>query len=165
MIANICTTWGPAKGRKVLRASPSRSQRTSCSPTRRPWQRKIREAILAFRIEDDLLSKERILELYLNEIYLGSRQTMASRPGGAQLLRSNRWTSSRCREIAYLAALPKAPNRYNLVRNEKEALCNRRDYVLTAHVQEDGYITVAEDAEAARAREAGSFAAAAAARD
>ena len=45
-------------------------------------------------------------------------------------------------EIAYLAALPKAPNRYNIVRNEKEAYA-RRDYVL-GRMLEDGYITPAE---------------------
>ncbi|WP_421998047.1 penicillin-binding protein 1A [Reyranella sp.] len=101
--------------------------------------RKIREAILAFRIED-AYSKERILELYLNEIYLG-----AGNYGVAQAA-LNYFDKSldelSLSEIAYLAGLPKAPNRYNLSRNEKEAYA-RRDYVL-GRMAEDGYITPAE---------------------
>ncbi|MDI1285897.1 MAG: penicillin-binding protein 1A [Reyranella sp.] len=107
--------------------------------------RKIREAILAFRIEETY-SKERILELYLNEIYLGSGNYGVAQAAVNYFDRSlDELTLS---EIAYLAALPKAPNRYNLVRNEKEAYA-RRDYVLN-RMQEDGYITAAE-AQKARA--------------
>ncbi|HEV7544128.1 MAG TPA: transglycosylase domain-containing protein, partial [Reyranella sp.] len=88
--------------------------------------RKIREAILAFRIED-AYSKERILELYLNEIYLGSGNYGVAQAAINYFDRSLGELS--LSEIAYLAALPKAPNRYNIVRNEKEAYA-RRDYVL-----------------------------------
>ncbi|MBV8193494.1 MAG: penicillin-binding protein 1A [Alphaproteobacteria bacterium] len=101
--------------------------------------RKIREAILAFRIENTY-SKERILELYLNEIYLG-----AGNYGVAQAA-INYFDHSlgelTLSEIAYLAGLPKAPNRYGIARNEKEAYA-RRDYVL-GRMLEDGYITQAE---------------------
>ena len=101
--------------------------------------RKIREAILAFRIEETY-SKERILELYLNEIYLGSGNYGVAQAAINYFDRSlDELTLS---EIAYLAALPKAPNRYNIVRNEKEAYA-RRDYVL-GRMLEDGYITPAE---------------------
>ncbi len=101
--------------------------------------RKIREAILAFRIEETY-SKERILELYLNEIYLGSGNYGVAQAAINYFDRSlNELTLS---EIAYLAALPKAPNRYNLIRNEKEAYA-RRDYVL-GRMLDDGYITAAE---------------------
>ena len=101
--------------------------------------RKMREAILAFRIEDTY-SKERILELYLNEIYLGSGNYGVAQAAINYFDRSlGELTLS---EIAYLAALPKAPNRYNIVRNEKEAYA-RRDYVL-GRMLEDGYITAAE---------------------
>src|SRR5882757_848582 len=101
--------------------------------------RKIREAILAFRIEETY-SKERILELYLNEIYLGSGNYGVAQAAINYFDRSlNELTLS---EIAYLAALPKAPNRYNLIRNEKEAYA-RRDYVLS-RMLDDGYITQAE---------------------
>ncbi|MBX9947332.1 MAG: PBP1A family penicillin-binding protein [Reyranella sp.] len=107
--------------------------------------RKIREAILAFRIEETY-TKERILELYLNEIYLGSGNYGVAQAALNYFDRSlDELTLS---EVAYLAALPKAPNRYNLVRNEKDAYA-RRDYVLN-RMYEDGYITAAE-AQAARA--------------
>ena len=56
--------------RVAARPSPSRSQRTSCSPPSRPGTARIQEAILALRIEDTF-SKDKILELYLNEIFLG----------------------------------------------------------------------------------------------
>ena len=101
--------------------------------------RKIREAILSFRIEETY-SKERILELYLNEIYLGSGNYGVASAALNYFDRSlDELTLS---ETAYLAALPKAPNRYNLVRNEKDAYY-RRDYVLN-RMYEDGYITSAE---------------------
>jgi penicillin-binding protein 1A len=101
--------------------------------------RKIREAILAFRIEDTY-SKERILELYLNEIYLGSGNYGVAQAAVNYFDRSLGELS--LSETAYLAGLPKAPNRYNIVRAEKEAYA-RRDYVL-GRMLEDGYITPAE---------------------
>jgi penicillin-binding protein 1A len=101
--------------------------------------RKIREAILAFRIEETY-SKERILELYLNEIYLGSGNYGVAQAAINYFDRSLDELS--LSEIAYLAALPKAPNRYNVARNEKEAYA-RRDYVL-GRMRDDGYISQAE---------------------
>jgi penicillin-binding protein 1A len=101
--------------------------------------RKIREAILAFRIEETY-SKERILELYLNEIYLGAGNYGVAQAAINYFDRSlDELTLS---ELAYLAGLPKAPNRYSIARNEKEAYA-RRDYVL-GRMLEDGYITSAE---------------------
>src|SRR5688572_3210634 len=101
--------------------------------------RKIREAILAFRIEETY-SKERILELYLNEIYLGAGNYGVAQAALNYFDRSLDELS--LSEIAYLAALPKAPNRYHIVRHEKEAYA-RREYVLN-RMLEDGYITQAE---------------------
>src|SRR6202012_4250669 len=84
--------------------------------------RKIREALLAFRIEKTY-SKDHILELYLNEIYLGGGNY------GVASAALNYFDKSlgelSLSEMAYLAALPKAPNRYNIVRNEKEASARR----------------------------------------
>ncbi|UYN93146.1 MAG: penicillin-binding protein 1A [Enhydrobacter sp.] len=105
--------------------------------------RKIREAILAFRIEETF-SKERILELYLNEIYLGSGNYGVAQAALNYFDRSlGELTLS---EMAYLAALPKAPNRYHIVRNEKDAYW-RRDYVL-GRMLDDRYITAEEYKEA-----------------
>ena len=101
--------------------------------------RKIREAILAFRMEN-AFSKQRILELYLNEIYLGGGNY------GVAAAALNYFDKSldelSLGQIAYLAALPKAPNRYNIARNPDGAQA-RRDYVLH-RMFEDGYITAAE---------------------
>ena len=88
--------------------------------------RKIKEALLAFKIEQ-ALSKDRILELYLNQIYLG-----AGTYGIAAA--SNRYFEKELSklsidEIAYLAALPKAPSRYHPIRNYELAL-DRRNWVL-----------------------------------
>ncbi|MBS0542023.1 MAG: transglycosylase domain-containing protein, partial [Proteobacteria bacterium] len=102
--------------------------------------RKIREAILAFRIEETY-SKERILELYLNEIYLGAGNYGIAAAALNYFDRSLGELS--LSEIAYLAALPKAPNRYSITKNEKDAYA-RRDYVL-GRMREDGYITPAEE--------------------
>jgi len=88
--------------------------------------RKIKEAILAFRIER-VLSKQRILELYLNQIYLGEgTYGIAS----ASLEYFDKPISDlNYDEAALLAALPKAPSRYNPYRNIKLAQF-RRDLVL-----------------------------------
>ena len=60
----------PPSTSRAPRPSPSRSPRTSCLSNERTLERKIREILLAFRIEA-AYSKDKILELYLNEIYLG----------------------------------------------------------------------------------------------
>ena len=88
--------------------------------------RKIKEAILAFRIER-VLSKERILELYLNQIYLGQGSYGVA---SASLIYFDKPISDLSYdEAALLAALPKAPSKYNPYKNEKLAKF-RRDLVL-----------------------------------
>ena len=98
-------------------------------------ERKIKEAILAFRIER-ALSKERILELYLNEIYLGYGSY------GVAAAALNYFNKSMdeltTAEAAYLAGLPKAPNNYHPIR-KTEAARARRNYVI-GRMFEDGYI-------------------------
>jgi penicillin-binding protein 1A len=107
-------------------------------------ERKIKEAILAFRIEH-AIPKNRILELYLNEIYLGFGSY------GVAAAALNYFNKSldelTIAEAAYLAALPKAPNNYHPVRNP-EAARARRDWAI-GRMQEDGVIT-AEEARQAR---------------
>ena len=84
--------------------------------------RKIKEAILAFRIER-ALSKERILELYLNQIYLGEG---AYGVASASLIYFDKSISGlNYEEAALLAALPKAPSRYNPYKNIKLAKFRR----------------------------------------
>ncbi|HEY3916173.1 MAG TPA: penicillin-binding protein 1A [Stellaceae bacterium] len=104
-------------------------------------QRKIREALVAVRMEQ-ALSKDRILELYLNEIYLGEG---AYGVAAAALNYFNKpldeLTPS---EAAFLGGLPKAPNNYNPVRFP-EAARERRNYVLDRMV-EAGFLTQQEGA-------------------
>ncbi|WP_404385009.1 penicillin-binding protein 1A [Caenispirillum salinarum] len=108
-------------------------------------ERKIKEAILSFRIEQ-AFSKDHILELYLNEIYLGGGSYGVSAAALNYFNKSLDQLS--IGEIAYLAALPKAPNNYNPYRN-REAAIERRNWVI-GRMLEDGHITAAE-AERARA--------------
>tara|TARA_Y100000992_G_scaffold285553_1_gene236645 strand:+ start:771 stop:3107 length:2337 start_codon:yes stop_codon:yes gene_type:complete len=99
--------------------------------------RKIKEAILAFRIER-ALSKERILELYLNQIYLGSGAygvAAASLEYFDKSIRDLNYS-----EAALLAALPKAPSRYNPYKNPKIAKF-RRNLVLK-NLLENNYLTL-----------------------
>lgn len=89
-------------------------------------ERKIKEAILAFRIER-ALTKDRILELYLNEIYLGYGSY------GVAAAALNYFNKSmdelNTAEAAYLAALPKAPNNYHPI-NKTRAAKERRNWVI-----------------------------------
>lgn len=104
-------------------------------------ERKIKEAILAFRMER-ALSKERILELYLNEIYLGIGSY------GVAAAALNYFNKSlddlTLEEVAYLAALPKAPNNYHPIRRAAAAKA-RRNWVLSRMAVE-GYIAPSEAA-------------------
>ena len=103
------------------------------------FQRKIKEALLALRIERTY-SKQKILELYLNEIYLGFG---AYGVAAASLLYFDKSVHElTIAEAAYLAALPKGPNNYNPFRRHDDAVA-RRNYVLD-RMAEDGYITIAQ---------------------
>jgi penicillin-binding protein 1A len=100
------------------------------------YERKIKEAILAYRIER-AFTKDQILELYLNEIYLGFGSY------GVAAAALNYFNKSleevTYGEAAYLAALPKAPNNYHPVRQYAAAVA-RRNWVLS-RMAEDGHIT------------------------
>jgi len=100
------------------------------------FERKIKEALLALRIERTY-SKDKILELYLNEIYLGFG---AYGVAAASLLYFDKSVHElTIAEAAYLAGLPKGPNNYNPFRRREEAIA-RRNYVIDRMV-EDGYIS------------------------
>ncbi len=99
--------------------------------------RKIKEAILAFRIER-VLSKERILELYLNQIYLGSGAYGVAAASLEYFDKSIKDLSYS--EAALLAALPKAPSRYNPYRDLDVAKF-RRNLVLK-NLLENNYLTL-----------------------
>jgi penicillin-binding protein 1A len=98
-------------------------------------KRKIKEAILAFRIEK-AYSKERILELYLNQIYLGEGTYGVAAASLEYFDKSVKELTYP--EAALLAALPKAPSRYNPFRYLDEAK-KRRDFVLI-NIKENNFI-------------------------
>ena len=98
--------------------------------------RKIREAILAFRLESTL-SKQQILELYLNSIFLGRNAYGVQAASRAYFDKDV--SELTLPEAAYLAVLPKAPANYDPVRATQRAL-NRRNYVLH-EMYNNGYIT------------------------
>lgn len=108
------------------------------------WDRKIQEAILALRIESTF-SKDKILELYLNEIFLGLNSY------GVAAAALNYFDKALYQltlpEAAYIAALPKGPNNYNPFRRTQAAV-ERRNWVIDRMV-ENGYAT-AEEGEAAK---------------
>ena len=108
------------------------------------FARKIKEALLAMRIER-AYSKDKILELYLNEIYLGLG---AYGIAAASLVYFDKSVNElTIAEASYLAALPKAPAALHPVRNRDRAI-ERRNYVID-RLQENGWIKTA-DAEKAR---------------
>jgi penicillin-binding protein 1A len=112
----------------------------------RTADRKLKEAILAVRIER-AYSKEKILELYLNQIYLGLNTFGVA---AASLTYFNKELKDlTLEEMAYLAALPKGPNNYHPFRREKEAIARRN--AILALMAENGYITDAQ-AKAASAK-------------
>ena len=110
------------------------------------FERKIKEAILALRIER-ALSKDQILELYLNEIYLGRGAYGVA--AAALTYFEKPLDDLTIPEAAYLAALPKAPSNYDPKRRPEAALA-RRNWVI-GRMEDEGYINplIANSARAA----------------
>ena len=104
----------------------------------RKAERKIQEIILASRIEETL-DKEGILELYLNEIFLG--QNSYGVAAASQTYFNKTLDELAPHEAAMLASLPKAPSQFHPVRR-KDRLLQRRNFVLK-EMMENGYITEA----------------------
>ena len=110
------------------------------------YSRKIKEAILAIRIER-AYTKDKILELYLNEIFLGLNSYGVA---AASMTYFNKELKDlTIEEAAYLAALPKGPNNYHPFRRKERAV-ERRNWII-GQMAENGYITN-EEAEAAKAK-------------
>ena len=102
----------------------------------RSAERKIKELILATRIEGTL-DKEGILELYLNEIFLG--QNSFGVAAAAQTYFNKSLDDLLPEEVAYLATLPKAPSKYHPVRQRERAIA-RRNFVLR-EMNENGFLS------------------------
>ncbi len=101
----------------------------------RKIERKIKEIILAARLEETL-DKEQILELYMNEIFLG--QNSYGVAAASQTYFNKTLAELEPHEAAMLAAMPQAPSKYHPVR-AKERVTQRRNYVLR-EMYENGYI-------------------------
>ncbi len=135
-----------AQGRRLVGASTITQQvaKNFLLSSERSLTRKIKEAVLAYRISK-AFSKEHVLELYLNEIYLGNR---AYGVAAAALNYFGKALSElTLEETAYLAALPKGPNNYNPEKRYDAAVA-RRNWVID-RMQEDDYVS-AEEAEEAK---------------
>ena len=110
--------------------------------------RKLTEILLALRIESEL-SKNEILELYLNKIYLGHRAYGVG--AAAQIYYGKNVQDLDLAEIAMIAGLPKAPSRFNPIANPERAV-QRRNYIL-GRMRDLGYIGLEDYNEALKAPE------------
>jgi len=134
------------RGKKQLQGASTITQQVAKNfllTSERTFDRKLKEAMLAQRIEQ-AFSKRKILELYLNEIYLGLKAYGVAAASLSYFGKSLHELN--LEEAAYLAALPKAPNRYHPVEDRERAL-TRRNWVI-GRMRENGYITAAEAEEA-----------------
>lgn len=132
-------------GRRAVGASTITQQvaKNFLLSNERSYIRKIKEALLSLRIER-AYSKDRILELYLNEIYLGLGSYGVA---GASLTYFNKSVHEvELHQAAYLAALPKAPSNYHPFRDTERAI-ERRNWVIDRMV-ENGFVTREEGKEA-----------------
>jgi penicillin-binding protein 1A len=114
------------------------------------YERKIREALIALRIEASF-SKDKILELYLNEIFLGTPSPGRNIHGVAAAALEFFGKSVHeltLAEVAYLAALPKGPNNYHPIEKREQAII-RRNWVIERMV-DNGFVT-RQDADKAKA--------------
>jgi len=108
-------------------------------PTEKTFTRKIYEILLALKIES-VLSKNQILELYMNQIYLGQRASGFA--AAADVYFGKKLADVTVAEAAMLAGLPKAPSAYNPIANPKRATTRQR-YIIK-RMFETGFITEAQ---------------------
>jgi penicillin-binding protein 1A len=138
--ALVYVKGGPMQGGSTITQQVAKNFLLSNEQT---FDRKIREAILSFRIEQ-AYSKDRILELYLNEIFFGLG---AYGIAGAALTYFDKSVNElTLADAAYLAALPKGPSNYHPFRYAERAI-ERRNWVIDQMV-ENGYATPEEAAKA-----------------
>ncbi|PZN50052.1 MAG: penicillin-binding protein, partial [Proteobacteria bacterium] len=133
-------TGGPTQGGSTITQQVAKNFLLT---NERTIDRKIKEAILSFRIEQ-AYPKDRILELYLNEIYFGLG---AYGVAGAALTYFDKSVNElTIAEAAYLAALPKGPSNYHPFKHVDRAI-ERRNWVISQMI-ENGYVTKEEGAKA-----------------
>jgi penicillin-binding protein 1B len=131
------------RGQKAQGASTIDMQvaRSFFFTTKREWRRKVKEILMAVEI-DQRFSKQQVLELYANEVYLGNRGSFAIRGFGeaAEAYFGKDIRELNLGESAFLAAIIRAPNRYSTSENHPDRAVEARDRVLGQMV-EDKYVT------------------------
>jgi penicillin-binding protein 1A len=135
-VINLIATGERGQGGSTITMQLARNFYLSSEKT---YVRKLSEIFLALKIEREL-SKEKILELYLNKIYLGNRSYGVA--AAAQVYYGTSLEELTLSQIAMIAGLPKAPSRYNPIINPERAI-TRRNYVLARMYHLD-YITEQE---------------------
>ncbi|TAH38314.1 MAG: penicillin-binding protein, partial [Alphaproteobacteria bacterium] len=136
--AVVQNVWNAASDKRLVGASTITQQvvKNFLLTNELSYTRKIREAILAFRIEK-AFTKDKILELYLNQIFLGNNSYGV---GAASISYFDKPLNQlTIEEAAYLAALPKAPSNYQAERDYAQAK-GRRDWVID-RMQEEGFVS------------------------
>lgn len=119
----LLTTGDKTRGGSTITMQVARNFFLSSKKT---YSRKLNEILLALKIEGEL-SKEKILELYLNKIYLGKRAYGIV--AAAQVYYNKSLLDLTLAQAAMIAGLPKAPSKYNPIRNPERALI-RRNHIL-----------------------------------
>ncbi|NNL07439.1 MAG: penicillin-binding protein 1A [Gammaproteobacteria bacterium] len=141
-VINLISTGERGQGGSTITMQLARNFYLSSEKT---YIRKLSEIFLALKIEREL-SKEKILELYLNKIYLGNRSYGVA--AAAQVYYGAVLEELTLAQTAMIAGLPKAPSRYNPIINPERAV-TRRDYVLSRmheldYITDDEYLTARE---------------------
>lgn len=147
-VINLAMTGRKSQGGSTITMQVARNFFLSSEKT---YLRKVKEIFLSFKIEHEL-TKEEILELYLNKIYLGHRSYGIA--AAAQVYYGKSIDQLTLTEIAMIAGLPKAPSRFNPITNSKRAI-TRRNYVLGRmfalnHIDRDSYEQAKEAPDSAR---------------
>lgn len=135
-VVNLILTGERGQGGSTITMQLARNFYLSSEKT---YLRKLNEILLALKIESEL-EKEKILELYLNKIYLGNRSYGVA--AAAQIYYGVDLDELTLAQVAMIAGLPKAPSTYNPIINPDRATI-RRDYVLSRMFQLD-FITAAQ---------------------
>ncbi len=139
-VFEVVSTGERTRGGSTITMQVARNLFLSLEKT---YERKLKEIILSFRIESEL-SKEEILELYLNKIFMGHRAYGVG--AAAQVYYGKDLGELDLAQIAMIAGLPKAPSAFNPITNPERAL-QRRDYVL-GRMNKLGFITPEEHQQA-----------------
>jgi penicillin-binding protein 1B len=143
-----------SRGQKAQGASTIDMQvaRTFFFTTKREWSRKLKEVLMAAEL-NERFSKQQILELYANDIYLGNRGSFSIRGfgEGAQAYFGKDVRELTVGEDAFLAGIIRSPNRYASAERHLDRAVEARDRVMGQMV-EDGYITADQEATAKKTK-------------